>query len=96
MGGLVGRAMGGMLGGVARQLQQQQQQVRAACVPGPLSGMSQGILRISAEPPSCLTSAGNGPLMQAADLRQQALHAVQGDRRVQAQLGRDISLGPGG
>ncbi|CAL5220880.1 g2969 [Coccomyxa viridis] len=33
---------------------------------------------------------------QAADLRQQALHAVQGDRRVQAQLGRDISVGPGG
>ena len=33
---------------------------------------------------------------QAADLRQQALHAVQGDRRVQTELGRDVSLGPGG
>ncbi|CAK0783198.1 hypothetical protein CVIRNUC_006397 [Coccomyxa viridis] len=33
---------------------------------------------------------------QAADLRQQALHAVQRDRQVQAHLGRDISLGPGG
>lgn len=28
----MGRAMGGMLGGVARQLQQQQQQVSSACV----------------------------------------------------------------
>ena len=35
------------------------------------------------------------PVVQAADLRQQALHAVQGDRRVQAQLGREISVGPG-
>lgn len=34
--------------------------------------------------------------VQAADLRQQALQAVQADRRVQSQLGRDISLGPGG
>ena len=37
-----------------------------------------------------------GCAVQAADLRQQALHAVQRDRRVQAHLGRDISLGPGG
>ena len=37
-----------------------------------------------------------GCTVQAADMRQQALHAVQRDRRVQAHLGRDISLGPGG
>ena len=37
-----------------------------------------------------------GCAVQAADLRQQALHAVQRDRQVQAHLGRDISLGPGG
>ena len=39
MGGLVGRAMGGMLSGVARQLQQQQQQVRSGCIPECLTGM---------------------------------------------------------
>lgn len=32
MGGLMGRAVGGMLGGVAKQLQQQQQQVHALAI----------------------------------------------------------------
>ena len=96
MGGLVGRAMGGMLGGVARQLQQQQQQVCSSSIPKCLTDMHWCFSSCAKLHHLCLGFKRDIAGAQAADLRQQALHAVQGDRRVQAQLGRDISVGPGG
>lgn len=89
IGGLFGRAAGAVLGGAMEQLRKQQAEVIAAM---PLYTMV--LMLPSLKTLYLLTTCML--LVQAGELQQRALQAMQADARLQSRLGRSISLGYAG